>query len=368
MQENEALCFLLALTRIQGLGPVTIRTLLRHFGSPQAIWNTDPILLNTYLSKPQRAAWLAAQQQLSRCIQESKRTIQRAEEASITLLSETDPRYPKLLHTLPEAPLILSIQGTILPQDFEGVAIVGTRNASHYGLEMAHHFASELAKMGFTIVSGLARGIDTKAHEGALKTGRTLAFLGSGLMRIYPTENHILAQRIASQGAVLSGFPLDAAPDRGNFPQRNRLVTLFSKATVVIEAPEQSGAMLTAASACQQKRLLFALPGHIDQESFQGNHSLLQQGKAQLALTPSDIAKALGKTPLSTSQPNPSCPSLELPQEEAALFRLIGTQELCLDELAIRCGHTASQLNVLLMRLLLKKKIKELPGKRYTRT
>lgn len=371
MQETETLSFLLALTRIQGMGPVTIQNLLRQFGSAQTIWQNDPTLLLPYLSKPQQTAYLTAHKQQNTLLQEAKQVIKRAQDASILLLPQHDPRYPQLLKTLSNAPTILSIHGNLLPSDLSGIAIVGTRNASHYGLEMAYYFASELSKMGFTITSGLARGIDTKAHEGALKNGRTLALLGSGLLRIYPSENKALADQIAKQGAVLSGFSIDAAPDRGNFPQRNEIVTLLSQATVVIEAPERSGAMHTAASAYYQKRPLFALPGRIDQESFQGNHSLLKEGKAQIALTPSDIARALGKTysgpSSSTTETPPTCPSLELPQEEAALFQLIGTQELCLDELSIRCGYCASQLNVLLMRLLLKKKIKELPGKRYTR-
>lgn len=369
MQETEALSFLLALTRVQGLGPVTIQKLVHQFGSAQAIWQNDPAVLIPSLSKPQQAAWLAAHKQQNTFLQDAKITIKRAQDAQILLLPQTDPRYPTLLKTQPNAPSILSIHGTILPHDFSGIAIVGTRSASHYGLEMAHYFARELAKMGFTITSGLARGIDTQAHEGALKTGRTLAFLGSGLLRIYPAENKALADKIAKQGAVLSGFSIDAAPDRANFPKRNELVTLLSMATLVIEAPERSGAMHTAASACHQKRPLFALPGRVDQESFQGNHVLLKECKAQIALTPADIAWALGKTPSpnATLQTAPACPSLELPQEEALLFQLIGTQELCLDELSMRCGHSASQLNVLLMRLLLKKKIKELPGKRYTR-
>lgn len=367
MQEKEALLCLLALIRIQGIGPVTIRTLLQHFGTPQAIWHADPALLSPYLSKPQQAAWRGAQSHQQRCLQDAKRSLERALDAGITLLPQEDPRYPKLLKTLPNAPMILSVQGTLLPQDFSGIAIVGTRSASHYGLEMAYHFALELAKMGFTIVSGLARGIDTKAHEGALKAGRTLAFLGSGLLRIYPSENKALSSQITRQGALLSGFHLEAPPDRANFPQRNEIVTLLSAATVLIEAPLRSGGMLTAASARRLGRPLFALPGRIDQESFQGNHFLLKVGNAQLALTPSDVAEALGKAAPSTPQPSHQGSSLELPKDEAALLQLIGTQELCLDELALKCGHGASQLNVLLMRLLFKKKIKELPGKRYTR-
>lgn len=367
MQETKTLCHLLALTSIQGIGPVTIRTLMRQVGTAKDIWQMDPACLKPYLSKAAQTAWAAAHQEQKKHLQTAEDSLKRAEDAGIAMLSQDDPRYPEALKALNHAPPILSVSGTLLPQDFSGIAIVGTRSCSNYGLEMAHYFAMELAKLGFTIVSGLARGIDTKAHMGALQTGRTLAHLGSGLLRIYPPENRELAKQISARGALVSSFALDAAPDRKNFPKRNEHVALLTRATLLIEAPIDSGAMITAEYAKGFNRPVFALPGRIDQESFQGNLQLIKQSAATLVSTPWEIATALG-TPLSTRPTHQTAaPSIELPQEEAALFKAIGKEEVCLDEIAIQYKAPASQLNVLLMKLVLKKKIKELPGKRYVR-
>lgn len=367
MQETTTLCYLLALTGIQGIGPITIQALIRRFGTPETIWQMNPACLQPHLSKTAYTAWELAYQEQKKHLQAAEDELKRAEDAGITMLSYDDPQYPQALKTLKHAPPILSVAGTLLPQDFLGIAIVGTRSCSNYGLEMAHTFAMELAKLGFTISSGLARGIDTKAHMGALQAGRTLAHLGSGLLRIYPAENKELAKQISQNGAVVSSFALNAAPDRKNFPKRNEHVALLSRATLLIEAPIDSGAMITTEYAKTFGRPVFALPGRIDQESFQGNLQLIKQSAAALVSTPREIAAALGTALSTTPSHQTAAPSIELPQDEAALYKAIGKEEICLDEIAIQYKAPASQLSVLLMKLVLKKKIKELPGKRYAR-
>jgi DNA processing protein len=256
------------------------------------------------------------------------------------------------------------MQGELLKEDQRCLAIVGTRQASVYGQEMAHRLSRELAQAGFTIVSGLARGIDTAAHRGALEKGRTLAVLGSGLACIYPTENIALAGAIRQQGALISEFAMATPPDRQNFPQRNRIVSGMTLGTILIEAPQQSGAMLTVERALNQGRPVFALPGRVDQDSFRGNHALIKERKAELIENVEDILKNFECSLPLVFKPTQKLP-FRLEKEEEELLRQMPIQEISVEELVAHIQWPVAKLNGLLMSLVLKKIVKEYPGKIY---
>jgi len=209
------------------------------------------------------------------------------------ILSVNDPAYPALLKEIYRPPTELYVSGTVLPVDQKAIAIVGTRSATPYGLKVAHQLAGQLAGHGITVVSGLADGIDTSAHLGALKAGgRTLAVVGHGLDFLYPARNRELAQRIRSAGALISQFPLGVGPLKQNFPQRNRVIAGLSMGVVVIEAPARSGALITAREALEEGREVFAVPGPISSLKNAGCHKLIQDG-AKLVQSIEDILEEL---------------------------------------------------------------------------
>ena len=220
--------------------------------------------------------------------------IEQAAAEGVTILAHGGPGYPAALSTLHDPPLVLYVRGSLEERDLLGVGLVGSRQATPYGMRQAARFGGELAEIGVTVVSGLARGIDTEAHMGALrsKEGRTLAVLGSGVAAVYPPENRFLARRIADRGALLSEFPLRSAPAPENFPRRNRIISGLSLGILVIEAGEKSGALITADWAMEQGREVFALPGSVESPMSRGAHLLIRQG-AKLAETAADILEEL---------------------------------------------------------------------------
>ncbi len=217
-------------------------------------------------------------------------------------LSFSDKGYPTNLKYIYDPPPTLYVKGNILPEDNIAIAIIGSRRATYYGLKNAENLSFELAAGGITIISGLARGVDSAAHRGALKAGgRTIAVLGSGLNIIYPPENEKLAREILQCGAVISEFPQGTAPLRQNFPRRNRIISGLSLGVVVVEAAKRSGALITANLALEQGREVFALPGKIDSFTSRGTHDLIKQG-AKLVESAEDIIEEL--EPLKSCQIN----------------------------------------------------------------
>jgi DNA processing protein len=309
MQKIERIENLMRLMLAPGIGALGVTHLLRHFGSSDAILGApyERLAQVPGLRAPQIAAVLQA-----RTI-DPRPELAAAHAVNIKLLAYDDPDYPPALLNIADPPFLLYVKGKILPRDEQALGIVGTRHASQYGREMGERFAADLARVGFTVVSGLARGIDTCAHRGALAVGgRTIAFVGCGFKHFYPPENRDLLAEIAQHGAVISEFPLNVAPKAENFPRRNRLIAGIALGVLVIEAAERSGSLITARQALDMGREVFAVPGRVDHEESFGCHTLIREG-ATLVRRLDDILEEL---PLFTPE---SAPAPEtLPEIDAA--------------------------------------------------
>ena len=251
----------------------------------------------------------------------------------IQILTLSSPDYPRLLREIHDPPPVLYVKGTLLPEDEAAVAIVGTRSATPYGLTHARAFGEELARCGITVISGLAEGIDREAHEGALNAGgRTIAVVGHGLDTIYPRQHRELAERIAQSGCILSEFSVGMPPLKENFPQRNRIISGLSLGTLVVEAPVRSGALITARTAMEQGREVFAMPGPISSRQSEGTHALLKDG-AKLVCKVQDILEELAphlkdhlnryQVPRLLSVPGTVVSSPDLTSEEAEVFQVV---------------------------------------------
>lgn len=353
---------LIMLNHMPLLGSVKTLQLLQAFGSAGQALKATPEQLREL---PGFGPKIIQSWNVAKAGQLAEEDLELVNRYGVSLIPYTDPRYPKRLKALPDFPLLLYVMGELKPEDDQSIAIIGTRAATHYGNEMAQKFGSELARNGFTIVSGLARGVDSAAHRGALDSGRTLAILGSGLNHLYPPENRDLAREIIQNGAVISEFPMNTRPDRQRFPQRNRIVSGLSSGILLIEAPLKSGAMLTMKLGLKQEKKLYALPGRADIPNFQGNHELIKNQQARLVTCPQDIATDFGEWLPTTQKILHSRPKLEPDEEE--LLKSFPPDEVAIDQLVVLTGLPIQKLNVLIMRLVIKKLIKEYPGRLYKR-
>lgn len=283
--------------------------------------------------------------------------------AGINAIAHYVPSYPAWLTRIAGFPPVLFMRGRINPEDENALAVIGTRGATVYGKEVARSFTAEFVAAGFTIVSGLARGIDTEAHQSALRRGgRTIAVLGCGLDRTYPPENAKLADAIASQGAVLSEFPLGTAPLAYNFPRRNRIISGLSRAIVAIEAKERSGVMNTVTWAANQGKDVFAIPGSIYSRMSAGTNRLIKEGATPVS-SAAEVLEALG----AAAAPRPPAPAPRLAPEEQAVWNRLSFDPVYLDELA----EQASLATPILLRVLLSMEmrgiVRQLPGMMFVR-
>ncbi|MEI6564513.1 MAG: DNA-processing protein DprA [bacterium] len=346
---------------MQGVGPVTVRTLASCLGSVEAILVADRQSLMGVpgVSREIITKILSQREQLNPAQEEAA-----AEAVGAHLVTPVDPEYPKRLLQIYDPPLALYVQGTLQSRDEHGVAIVGSRRTSHYGLETAERLGLQLAQSGVTVISGLARGIDTAAHKGALKgQGRTVAVLGGALDCMFPPENTELAKQIAKQGAVISEYPMGRQPDKTTFPVRNRIVSGLSKGVTVVEADVASGAMITAHQALDQGRTVFAVPGRIDSFGARGPHKLIKNG-AKLVESVEDILEELGCL-IPTPATGGTAGRPTLTEAESGLVALIEADgEVDLDALIRLSGRKAADISALLLGLELKRVVKMLPGQR----
>lgn len=357
MQEKLAY---IAFNMMEKVGPAGVKSMVEALGSARAAFEVEAADFAAFKVPGAVARAVLAQREGVRPEEE----LARAQKLGMWVVTPVDAEYPRQLLEIHDPPLALYGKGTLQERDRYGMAIVGTRRPSHYGREVARNLAAQLAQAGITVISGLAAGIDTEAHEGALQgQGRTLAVLGSALDRVYPPSNAGLAERIAERGAVLSEFACGREPDRTTFPIRNRIVSGLSRGTVVVEAGRKSGALHTANSALEQGRTVFAVPGRIDSPASEGTHELLRQG-AVLTRHVDDILsefELLGAGPRILPQKSALRPALSA--EEALLVARLEDGELDVDSLIRLSGLTPSQVSVLLLGLEMKRVVRMLPGR-----
>ncbi len=344
---------------LAGLGPVRMRKLLELSGNIEKIFTFSIPELKDAGVPEKIAARIFRWENLP-----WKKELEFCERNGISIITIEDPNYPALLKQTYDPPILMFVKGTI-PADGIPFAIVGTRNPSAYGIRMAEKFAEDLSYFGFVIISGMARGIDTAAHRGALKAGgMTVAVTGCGFSRCYPAENRKLSEEIAESGAVITEFVSDTPPEPQNFPRRNRIVSGLSKGVLVVEAGQQSGALITAHLAAEQGREVFALPGRIDTLSSKGANQLLKEGAA-LVENIEDIINGLNmeiKNPARSEKPQ--APGLS-EDEEAVFSRIRSSGRQTIDELLLNTGIDSTKLFRILLNLTAKELITEPPGKSY---
>jgi DNA processing protein len=350
----------LCLALVSGIGPRLRQLLLERFTSPADILAAPPSELRNVPGIGPK---------LSRAIAEARHEIDiDAEMAlchdnSIRLVIQQADDYPRSLREIPDPPGVLFCRGTLLPQDALAVAIVGSRHATHYGLQQAERLAAGLARAGLTIVSGLARGIDGAAHRGALSAGgRTIGVLGSGLLNVYPPEHKELAAQVIDSGALLSESPPHSPPASGAFPQRNRIITGMSLGVIIVEASTRSGALISARHAMEQGREVFAVPGRVDNRMAHGAHRLIRDG-ATLVETVDDVLEQLGPLVEATTLEDGDVvrhpAELQLGEQEQEVLQAIGAEPTTIDEVIGRTGLTPqkalSTVSVLEMRRLIRR-------------
>ena len=349
---------------IPQMGPVRLRRLLDAFGSAEKILlaRTDqlaaisgvPRALADNISRWQEFAEPAAE-------------LKKAADLGAHVITAEDDEYPSALREIHDPPIVLYVRGHLTERDRNAVAVVGSRKATHYATESAKKLSFQMAYAGLTVASGLARGIDTAAHQGALAAkGRTIAVIGSGLGELYPPENAELADRIAASGAVVSEFPIDTKPDRQTFPIRNRIVTGLSFGVLVVEAGANSGALISANMAAEQGRTLYAVPGRIDAPSALGSNRLIQQG-AKLVITVDDILDDLPLVFREKPDLPAAAPAVDLTPDQQKILEAIGTEETSLDSVIATSGLTAAVVSSTLLALEIRRLVKQLPGKRFVK-
>lgn len=348
----------LALTH--GIGSVLIERLLERFGSASNALSASPVEL---CEVPGIGLSVSRNLRDPEFRQQVRQTLEFCDSCGVQVLLPRDPCFPRLLREIVDPPTILFVRGQLLARDSLSVAIVGTRSASQYGRFQTGRFARCLSRAGLTIVSGLARGIDAAAHQAVLEAqGRTLAVLSSGVTEVYPPQHQPLAECIEASGAVLSEMPPGTKPKRGMFPRRNRLISGLCLATLVIEAGERSGALITARVAGEQGREVFALPGMVSSPNARGCHQLIRDG-AVLVQDPEDVLDALGplveSTELSSGQTVRNALELQLNEQETAVLQAISVEPVNIDSVIVACGlpvsRVLSTLSVLEMRRLVRR-------------
>ena len=365
----------LILSRVPGIGPNRLRALVNHFQDPGAVSQatakqliavegierkTALTIVNFYRNSGPSEATRYADDQLSR--------LNKIDGRVITLW---DREYPSNLKKIYDPPPFLFVRGSFTERDNYSIAIVGTRDPSPYGTHIAERFSIELSKLGLPIVSGLARGIDTCAHGAALRArGRTIAVIGSGVDIIYPPENKQMAERIIEQGAVASECVMGTKPDAGNFPRRNRIISGITLATLIVETGVDGGAMITATTALDQNREIFAVPSAVNEKRKSGANLLIKEGKAILTETVDDILAELAprlKGILKDHSLMKAEPPPDLTLFERRLYDAMGENPVHIDALAERSGLSTSDALVHLLSLEFKGSIRQMAGKMFVK-
>ncbi len=363
---------LVALNMLPKIGPVRVRQLLESLGSAEAILNADVHRLSAVSGIGPETARVI-------CDWEShidlSAELREAEQRGIQILTQDDAEYPESLRQSYDPPLVLYVWGDVRECDRHAFGIVGSRRCTHYGIQSAKLFAFQLATSGFTIISGLARGIDTHAHEGAVAAkGRTIAVIGSGLGQIYPPENMGLAEKIADGcGAVVSEFSLHTPPSKQTFPMRNRIVAAWSQGILVVECPAWSGALITANLAGELGRPIYAVPGQIDRPTSEGCNRLIREG-ATLVTEGQDILDDLSVLPLKEVEEvrddengdnQSALPHLDLTEAEQKIVSALKSGASLMDEVLASTSLQLPEVSATLLKLEIMGVVKTLPGGRF---
>ena len=387
---------ILHLSLIQGVGPKTVQFLIGILGSAEKVLNATPSELKKIEGLSSKSQSSLHQKQLGCPLERELELIQ---EYGCQIITFYDEAYPPLLKEIDTPPLLLYVRGELKSEDAFSTAIVGSRNAKDYGRKVSYQLAHQLVNRGMTVISGFAKGIDTCAHRGALEAGgRTIAVLGNGLSLIYPAGNKDLVERVVESGALISEFPMGMKPMSRNFPIRNRIISGLSIGTVVVEASNRSGALITARHAIEQGREVFAVPGEIFSELSTGTHSLIDKG-AKLISTVDDLINALPQhtiRQISTLKPvtsqekkadisqvpevpkntekstvetqtevKPIVPPPDLTADEKTIFDASEIPSSHIDTIVRTTQLPISQVSSVLLMLELKGVIQQLPGKQF---
>jgi DNA processing protein len=369
----------LKLIRADGIGPVTFAKMLKHFGSVERILGASV----SELAKIDGVGFKTSERIAStRDKFDAATELELARKLGVWLVNLTDERYPPVLKRIYDPPPVLYVKGSLGRQDNLAMSIVGSRHCSFYGKEQASRFAHFLGSAGFTICSGMARGIDTAAHQGALSAGgRTIAVQGCGLSRIFPPENKKLFEMIAESGACVSELPLDVEPLAVNFPPRNRIIAGLSLGTIVVEAALRSGALITARAALDYDREVMAIPGQISSPLSKGANQLIKQG-ATLIESVEDVMEALGqigeqlqehvtdaatKASAKAEEPLFDAGQLKLSDAEKKIYDYLTKEPSHIEQIIAETNLTPGIVNATLISLRLKGLIKQLPGSLFLR-
>jgi DNA processing protein len=354
----------IALKMVQGVGEVLFRNLIAKFNSPKGVFEanfneiqrTDGIGEKIAKEIKGFKDWNKAEEEVSKILK-----------SGFKLILLKDSNFPNNLFNTYNPPPFLYIKGDILPQDDTAIAIVGTRTPDRYGRLVTEKLAEELSVRGVTIVSGMARGIDSIAHIAALKRGgRTIAVLGSGLDTIYPFENKKLYEEISNKGAVISEFPLGTPPEAVNFPKRNRVISGLSLGVVIVQASDKSGSLITASLALEQNREVFAVPGNIGTKLSRGTNKLIKEG-AKLVESVEDILSEIEvlRTLKDKEIKENDISVTELSQEEGLIYSKLKNEPLHIDEITKLTGMNSAKVLSILLSLELSGLIIQLPGKMF---
>jgi DNA processing protein len=365
MTDKEAL---ILLNMAKGVGSIRLKALIEVFGSPVNIINAS---LEKLLDV--RGIGLKISREINSLDDDGKleKELKLIKEYGVKVITIFDDDYPSALKNIYEAPIVIYVKGEFKVSDEVNLAIVGSRHASYYGLNCAEKFARELAGLNITVISGLARGVDTAAHKGALKSGgRTIAVVGNGLSTVYPPENKELFESISSNGAIISEFAMSEPPQARNFPRRNRIISGLSCGVLIIEAARNSGALITADFALEQGKDVFALPGKVNEETSFGTNELIKQG-AKLVVCVEDILEEL-KTKISmelgrkniTNDPGLFI-KLDLNDDEFKIFNVLSREPKHIEIIAKESSLPVSNCLGILLKMELKKIVEQLPGKQF---
>jgi len=365
------------LNLLPGIGPMRVAQLLSLFSSPAAILAASAAELARVPGIGGKLAATIADWE-KQC--DLDRELAMVEQAGVLVLTREDSDYPALLAEIHDPPLCLYVRGApaAVARTRGGIAIVGSRRTTSYGTMMAERLATAASVAGWPVVSGLARGIDAVAHRAALTAGgTTVAVLGCGLAYVYPQENLDLARRIVAEGgALVSEFPMTCRPDKRNFPMRNRIISGLTRGTIVVEAGFESGSLITAATALDQGRSVFAVPGRVDSPQSRGCHALIRDG-ARLVESFQDVAEEFSGLPgldlaVESDRGAATCrkpsPDLTLTDLERKLLSLLDENETAIDALIVAAGESPAQVLSTLLLLEMKRLVKQLPGRRVVRS